>query len=147
MASTIYNATVRDLLNASLDLVNDDIRAMLVMTNTTVDTEGDAEVLDDFTTVDECDATGYARVALTGEAVTYDIANSRAEFDANDVVFSGLGGDSTRDYQGVLLYKHVDGTVGNDIAVAFIEFTNQPLTSASTQVSIPWNAEGILQMS
>ena len=105
MASAIPNSAKLRLMNGGLDLDTDDIRARLVMTNTTCDTQVDAiNDLADYTTIDPCDATGYADVQLT-ESAAADDANDRAEFDANDISFTSLGGDASRAYQGVLLYK------------------------------------------
>ena len=147
MASNIFNSALNSILNSTIDLDSDDIRARLCMNTTTCDTEKDAITdIADFTLVDVADATGYADVALTSEAVAVDDANDRSEFDAADVSFTGLSGDATRDYQGVLIYKYVDGTNANDIPIAFIDFTAD-ITSAATQVDIPWSVEGILQLS
>ena len=147
MASSIPNSALAGLINGGIDLNNDDIRGRLCMTNTTCDTEIDAiDNLSDYTTIDPGDATGNADVALASEAVTADDANDRAEFDATNLSFTGLSGDATRAYQGVLLYKYVDGTDANDIPLAFIDFASD-IPSTATQVDIPWNAEGILQLS
>lgn len=145
MASRVYNEALRAIAAGEIDLNAADIRARLVMTNTTCDTENDAKVvLSDFTTIDVADATGYADVDMSGLAVNKDDANDRAEFDANDLTFSGLSGDATRDYQGVLLYVYVDGTNGNDKAICFVDFSAD-VPKAATSVNVPWNAEGILQ--
>lgn len=145
MASVVPNSAKVRLMNGGIDLDTDDIRARLCMTNTTCDTETDAiNDLADYTTIDPADATGYADVQLT-ESVAVDEANDRAEFDATDISFSGLSGDATRDYQGVLLYKYVDGTNANDLPVAFIDFASD-IPSTATQVNVPWNSEGIIQL-
>lgn len=146
MASSIPNSALVRLLNGGMDLDTDDIRARLCMTNTTCDTEVDAiNDLADFTTIDPCDATGYADVALASEAVAADDANNRAEFDAVDLSFTGLSGNATRAIQGVLLYKYVDGTNANDLPLCFIDFASDiPLTA--TQIDVPWDAQGILQL-
>lgn len=145
MASAIPNSALVRLLAGDIDLDGDDIRARLCMTNTTCDTEVDAiNDLADYTTIDPADATGYADVALADEAVAADDPNNRAEFDATNISFTGLSGDATRDYQGVLLYKYVDGTNANDLPLCFIDFTAD-IPSTATQVDVPWNAEGILQ--
>lgn len=147
MASATPNSAKVRFFNGGLDLDTDDIRARLCMTNTTCDTEVDAiNDLADYTTIDPADATGYADVALASEAVAADDANDRAEFDATDASFTGLSGDATRAYQGVLLYKYVDGTNANDLPVAFIDFASD-IPATATQVDIPWDAEGILQLS
>jgi hypothetical protein len=145
MASVVYNEFKRASAAAEIDLNADDIRCALLMSNTTADTENDAKVfVADLTTLDECNATGYARVALTGEAVNKDDGNDRAEFDANDVSFAGLGGDASRTYVGVLLYKHVTNDADSRL-IAYVEFT-APLPLQATQVDIPWDAQGILQL-
>lgn len=147
MASAVPNSAKVRLLNGTIDLDTHDIRARLCMTNTTCDTEVDAiNNLADYTTIDPCDATGYADVALASESVAADDTNDRAEFDANDLSFTGLGGDATRNIQGVLLYKYVDGTNANDLPIAFIDFTTD-IPSTATQIDVPWDAEGILQLS
>lgn len=146
MASAIPNSFKANSAKGVIDLDSHDIRARLCMTNTTCDTEVDAiNTLSNYTTIDPCDATGYADVALTSEAVNTDDTNNRAEFDSADVSFTGLGGDATRAIQGVLIYKYVDGTNANDLPIAFIDFaTDVPATA--TQVDIAWDAEGILQL-
>ena len=143
MASVVTNEF--KLRSASAYLSGKDIRARLVMTLTTCDTENDGVAkLVDYTTIDPADSTGYADVALANEAASKDDAGDRGEIDADDVVFSGLGGDASRDYQGVLLYEFVDGTNANDIPAVFIDFaTDIPLTA--TQVTVPWDAEGLIQ--
>lgn len=147
MASVLYNSAKVGFGNGTLDWDTDDIRCALLMTNTTADTENDTITnLADFTTLDEYDGTGYSRQALASEAVNQDNANDRSEFDAADVSFTSLTGDATRDVQGALIYKHVDGTAANDIAICFIDFASD-IPSTATQIDIPWNAEGIIQLS
>jgi hypothetical protein len=144
MASVVFNIAKAGLINGTIDLNTDDIRIALLMTNTTADTEVDADTISAITTLDECDATGAARVALTGEAVNLDDPNDRAEFDANDASFTSLGGNATRDYQGVLVYKHITNDT-DAIPICFVDFSAD-VPKAATQVDIPWNAEGILQL-
>lgn len=146
MASVVYNELKRAIAAGEIDLDADDIRARLLMANTTAGSQNTGVVNPaDLTTQDKADATGYADVALASKAVNKDDANSRAEFDADDVSFSGLGGDATRNYAGVLLYKYVDGTDANDLVIAYIEFASAVVKEANT-VNVPWDAEGILHL-
>lgn len=146
MASAMPNSAKANLVNGTIDLNSHDIRARLCMTNTTCDTEVDAiNDLADYATIDPADASGYADVQLGTEAVNVDDTNNRAEFDAVDSSFTGLGGNATRDYQGVLIYKYVDGTNANDLPICFIDFAAD-IPKEATQVDIPWDAEGILQL-
>ena len=145
MASRIYNEALRAIAAGEIDLNASDIRARLCMTNTTADTENDAVVyLADITAIDVCDATSYADIDMASLAVNKDDPNDRAEFAAANLVFAGLGGNATRDAQGVLLYVYVDGTNANDKAIAFIDFTAD-ITKFATQITVPWDAQGILQ--
>lgn len=145
MASAVPNNAKTRLIDGTIDLNTHDIRVALLMTNTTADTEVDAiNFIDDYTTLDECDATGYARVALTGEAVNTDDTNDRAEFDANDASFTGLSGNATRAIQGALIFKHVTNDT-DSIPIAFIDFASD-IPATATQIDIPWDAQGILQV-
>lgn len=142
MASVIYNEFKRANMAGEIDMNANDIRAYLCMSNTTCDTENDGKIdLADFTTIDKGDASGAAAVALGSETVTKVDASDRAEFSSSNVVFSGLGGNATRDYVGMLLFKYVDGTDANDLAVAYIEFS-APVVKEATQVTVNCPASG-----
>lgn len=145
MASAIPNSAKERLLNGGIDLNTDDIRARLVMSNTTCGSAVDnINDLADYT-VDVCDSTGYADIALT-ESVSVDNTNDRAEFDATDISFTGLGGDASRNIVGCLIYKYVDGTDANDIPVCYLEF-GTAVNSSATQIDVTWNENGLLQLS
>ncbi|QDT46195.1 hypothetical protein Pan258_02120 [Symmachiella dynata] len=143
MVSLVNNYAKGKMWDGTIDLNTDDIRSALLMTNTTADTEGNVQLMNAYTTLDECDATGYARVALVAEAVNIDTVNNRAEFDANDLSFTGLGGNATRAIQGVLLYKHITNDT-DSLPIVFIDFTSDIPTTA-TQIDVPFDAQGILQ--
>lgn len=146
MASQVYNEAKRAILAGEIDFDTDDIRVQLLMTNTTADTENDAIVdLADFTTLDEMDGANYAVKALTTEAVNKDDTNDRAEFDADDVTYTALG-NGTRNVQGALIYKHVDGTDANDLVLFWVEFASSQAPGGN-DFTITWDAEGILQLS
>lgn len=147
MASKIPNSALANLINGTIDLNTSDIRARLCMTNTTCDTEIDAiNNLSNYTTIDVCDASGYADVALNTETVTANDTDNRADFDtASNIVFSGLGGNATRDFQGILLYKYVDGTNANDIPLMFVDFTTD-IVKEATQVTVPSSTTNLLQV-
>lgn len=143
MASIVFQNAVKLMMSGDLDLNTHDIRVALLSTNTTADTENDVTLMNGFSTLDECDATGYARVALTGEAVTHDTANDRAEFDANDASFTGLSGNATRAIQGALIFRHVTNDT-DSVPICFVDFTSD-IPATATQIDIPWNVEGVLQ--
>jgi hypothetical protein len=74
MVSFVYHKALTAILNGNIDWDANDLRALLVMTNTTADTETDVQFISDFTTLDEMDGTNYVRKQLT-EAVNEDLAN------------------------------------------------------------------------
>jgi hypothetical protein len=147
MASAIPNSALANLINGTIDLNTDDIRARLCMTNTTCDTEIDAiSNLTSYTTIDASNATGYADVQLDTETVTANDVNNRGDFDtATDIVFAGLGGDASRDYQGILLYKYVAGGDANCIPIAFVDFTAD-IPATATQVTVPSATTNLIQV-
>jgi hypothetical protein len=146
MASVFTNSAKAAFAAGQFNWGVDDFRFRLCMTNTTCDTENDGIVtLSNYTTIDVCNSGGYADIAATAEVVNKDDPNDRAECDAADVTFAGLAGNASRAIQGCLIYKFIDGTNANDLAVAYVDFTaTAPATS--TSITIPWSAEGILQL-
>ncbi len=143
MASVIYNEFKRANAAGEIDLNADDIRVALLMNTTTADTQNDGMInLNDFTTLGEHGTAG--RKALANEAVNKDDANDRAEFDADDVTWTSLAAGANP-VQGVLVYKHVDGTDANDLVIAFIDFGADKNPDGS-DFTVQWDAEGILQL-
>lgn len=144
MASLFFNVAKKGLMDGSIDLDTDDIRVALVMTNTTTDTEQTVTTVSGFATLDECNATGYSRQVIGGKSVTQDNANHRGVFSGNQVVFSGLSGDASRNIQGALIYKHV-GADSSNIPICFSEFTT-PVPKEATSITVPWPGTGILYL-
>jgi hypothetical protein len=145
MASLVYNVLKAGNMAADIDLDGDDIRAILVMANTTAGADPDKATITAITTLDEADPTsGYARITCTGETVTQDDANDRAEFTTDNLSYAGLSGDATRNYAGVLFYKHVTDD-DDSIPLFYAEFAS-PAALGATQVDIACPAEGWLQL-
>lgn len=125
MASFIFNEFKRANAAGEIDLNADDIRVLLAMTNTTIDTENDGIVnLDDFATLDEFDGANYVRKALANEAVNKDDAADRAEFAADNVTWAALGA-GTRDIAGALVFYHNTNDAAS-VPIAWIEFSATP---------------------
>lgn len=131
------------MMSGDMDLNADDMRAILCMTNTTADTDVDADNTGTYT-LDEMDGTNYARQALANEAVNIDDANDRAEFDADDISIATLG-NGTRQMQGCLVHEFVTDDAGS-FPLCFVEFSSTINPGGST-FSVSWNAEGIVQLS
>lgn len=143
MASFVYTHAKYLLATGGIDLATADIRVMLVMTNTTADTEKDVEFVGDFTTLDEYDGANYARKALT-EAVNQDDANDRAEFDATDIQWAALG-VGTRQAQAMVVFKHDTNDAGST-PIAYIDSGGFPFSGNGGDVDVAWNSEGIIQL-
>lgn len=145
--SFAYNEAKRAFFAGEINLASDDIRVMLVMSDTTCDTEDDADTFAGFTTIDELSATGYTTngVALTGEAIGEDSPNDRAEFTANNASWTGLA-DGVRQVVAAILYKW-NTTQADSEPLAYIDdgAAGFPFDGGDADVTIQWNAEGILQ--
>lgn len=86
---TVYNNFKEQLLLGTIDLANDTLKMMLV-TGHSLDIDNDASYSD--VSGDEESGTGYTAggETLTGQSVTQNNTDNRAEFDANDVTWTGL---------------------------------------------------------
>lgn len=145
MANFAYNHLKHLLATAGIDFGTADLRMLLVMSNTTVDTEDDAVNLAGFTTIDEYDGANYARADLAGVSVAKDATNNRSEVTFTAPTFSSLGA-GTRQCQAAVVYLHVDGTAANDIPLFYIDTGGFPFDGSGTDVTISPNAEGALQV-
>lgn len=143
MPSNVKNIAKGRTWSADMDLNADDMRLLLLMTNTTADTDVDLDNTSGYT-LDECDGANYARAALANEAVNIDDANDRAEFDADDVVFTSLG-NGTRQLQGALIHEHITNDAGS-FPFVWVEFAATINPGGST-LTLAWNAEGVAQQS
>lgn len=144
-----YTGAKERLAKGDLDFdeAGNDIRVMLVMTNTTADTDQDALTLSGITTLDEYDGAGYSRAALASQVVTRDDANNRAEVSATSPVsFGATVAAGTRQAAGALVYRHVDGTAANDQPIAYIDTGGFPLNGGGGPFELAINAEGLLQV-
>lgn len=150
MANFVYDHAKYLLATGALDLSTADMRMLLVMTNSTADTEKDKATFAGFTTLDEYDGSGYASpgVALASEAVAEDNANNRAEFTSAAAVFTAIGA-GTRQCLGAVLYKFVTA-LSSSIPVVYIDTVSGspsfPFTGNGSNVTLTPNAEGWLQV-
>src|SRR5687767_42349 len=140
MASHLFNRAKVRTWSGDMDLNGDDIRILLLMTNTTADTQNDGVTqTSDITTLDEDDGANYVRVALANEAVNLDDANDRAEFDSDDPSWTALG-NGTRQIQGALIHEHVTSDALS-FPTVWVEFPATVNPGGST-FTILVNAEG-----
>ena len=147
MANFLYVIAKTGLLDGSIDLNTHDIRCLLVMTNTTADTENTKTTLSGFTTLDEMDGAGYTRQTLTGEAVAADNTNNRGEFTASDITFASVSA-GTRNVAGAILYRHITNDT-DAIPIAYIDTAGTlafPFVPNGGSIKIAANAQGLVQV-
>lgn len=147
MADFAYTRAKRNIALGDIHFDSDDIRIILLMTNTTTDTEEDKATINDFTTLDEFDGSNYstgAGVQLANQAVNEDTANDRAEFDADNVTFSSIGA-GTRNIQGCVILWWA-GTFAASVPVLWIDSGGFPFTANGGDLTVSWNLEGICQI-
>jgi hypothetical protein len=117
MATLWFQGFYDDLLAGNVS--GADIRSILVMTDTTCDTDETAQVMSDFVDIDECDGVGYAELDHTVSSNAYDGTDDRWEIHVGaGENYDGGGGTisgASRDVQGHVIYRYVDGTDANDV--------------------------------
>lgn len=150
MASFVYTKRFTELLSGAINFTSDDIRAILVDSGTTLDTEPDIDTFAGATTVSEITATNYSSggSALAGEAVNEDLPNDRAEFDATDLTWASLGGAVNDTIEAIVIYKWITN-LNSSKPIAYLDsaaISSLPLTTNGGDVTFQWNAEGILQL-
>lgn len=142
MASFAYNVAGKALLDKLLAGAAPTLRIRLVMTNTTVDTENDAkDSLDDFTTMDTHDGSGYVDKTLASITTAQDDANNRSTLDCADVTWTALGA-GTRAIEGAILFLENSGAESGRIPLAFFDTTN--ISSNGGDVTLTINSAGLL---
>lgn len=128
MANALYTPFVNSYLTQAANQVDfdaDDIRVILV---------DNADYTVNLTTHDFLDdvpgAGRVATAALTGESV------SGRTFDANDLTFTAVSGDSV---ESIVIYKHT-GTESTSRLIAYIDTaTNLPVTPNGGDITITWD--------
>lgn len=129
-----YNEAKRALAEGEIDLASDDIRVLLVMGNTTADTEDDVNTISGFGTLDECDGANYVRKALASEAVNEVPASDKATLTADNPVWTALGTGS-RSVVGAVIYKHVTGDA-DSIPLFYLDGGSFPFNGGGADVTL-----------
>lgn len=154
MASFIYTVSKTDIAEGVLDFreAGADLRVILVMTDTTADTEEDTATITNFSTLDEFDGADYTQSAAAASAkidnqvAREDLTNNRNEFDGDDIVL-GAQRVGTRLITGAVLLRFVTN-FASSVPVAYIDFSTTPGNFAAngSTITITWNTEGIIQI-
>jgi len=91
-------------------------------------------------------ATGYTAGgnALASKAITQDNTNDRAELDAADLTFSSIGNGSNDSFNQIIIWKD---TTTPSTSPLVAHATISSTTTNGGDVTLQWDAEGILQLS
>jgi hypothetical protein len=149
----IPNRTKAELLRGAIDLASDTVRIALLKAATEYDADPAAhefvdDVLDGGTTGEELTDTNYSRQTITGTTVDQDDTDDEAEWQADNIRFSNLGGSET--VEAVLIYKQVggdDSTPSDDPIIRIIDDDDVTDLEADTDggdFEILWSDDGIL---
>jgi len=144
MTSFVYQRFKEKTAQAAVNWGSADFRLLLAMTNTTADTEKNANTISGFTTLDECNGSSYARVDLAGVTLVRDDGNAIVYLDATDATFATLGA-GTRQNQGAVLYVHVTNDT-DSYPAAWIDSGGFPFDGTGANNVVQWNALGIVQI-
>lgn len=138
---TLHNPFKLALFNGGVNLANgQDVLKAILVSGYTPDIDNDAGYAD--VSADEYGAgSGYTvgGETLTSQATSQDSANDRAKFDADNVVWSGLGPLSPATPSHMILY---DDTHGSDLNI--LNFELGTTATNGGDYTVAWHADGII---
>lgn len=144
MASFSFNGAKEALAKGTLDMEDDTLMVLLV--GTSYDGDADNIYVDDITTLDELDTSGYVgahggagRKALN-VTVTRDDANDQAEIDAVDIVWSSIGSPTSDTVNAALIYRVGTSDDTDALNIISLDLTNTPTNGGN--ITLQFNAEG-----
>lgn len=127
--SNWYGPALAALGNGTLTLdASTTLKAALVSSSYTPD--ADHQFLSSIT--GELTGSGYARVALTTVAVTYDTATNRAKITADPIVFASMSGT----FRYLVIFNDT-GTAGTSALVKWTNFTTDQSVTSGTVTATP----------
>ena len=147
----VPNAAKADLLRGAFDLSTDTIRVLLLDNSTayTFDPDAHTFVSDVLAAGTEMSGTGYARKTVAGQSVTADNTDDEGVFDGDNVTWQDINAGTI---QAVVVYKQVgvdDTTPGDDPVINVLDdsaVSDLPLPTNGSDVTVVWNAEGIINL-
>ncbi len=156
MASFMYNLAAKELADGSLDFIGDTIKVMLVTSSYVADKDDD--YVDESGPNDPIDheltGTGYTagwggagRLTLTiaGGQITEDDANDRAEIDSTtNPTWTGISAGTAA---AVILIREGGANDTDSLLICYIDTGGFPVVTGGGDLTINWNAEGIIQLS
>lgn len=139
-----YNRGKAEIANGGTDYLTGTIKVMLVTATYVFNV--DHNTVSQIT--NELSGTGYVggfqgsgRKLLASKAVTQDDVNNRAEFDAADVTWTAINAGVAA---AAVMFRELTSDALSPL-LAYLDFTG--VTTNGGDLTLQWNAEGILQMS
>lgn len=131
-------------MDGTIDLGADTIQVMLVTSSYTPNADHDFIDLGGSDAVSaELSGSGYSRKTLASKSISEDDTNDRAEFDAADVTWSSIDAGTAA---AAVVFKST-GVDTTSVIIAYIDTGGFPITTNGGDLTVTWNAEGIIQLS
>jgi len=145
MASLVFNVGKTVIADGTVDLLTDVLRVMLV-DSTYVPDADDAHIgIASGARAAELSGSGYVADGelLSNRAVNQDDGNDRAEFDDTaDMTWTGIDAGTAA---AAVIYLD-SGTDSTSWPICYIDTGGFPVVTNGGDLTIQWNAEGILQL-
>jgi hypothetical protein len=155
MANSWYTRGLGAIMNGSLNLDTDTLKVVLVDSGYTFDKDHDF-ISSGAGTVggEELSGTGYTagfggagRKTIANTTVSFDDTNNRAELDGDNVVWTAINAGTAK---AAIIVKEVTSDA-DSILIAYIDTVSSgptfPVATNGGDLTIAWDAEGILQLS
>ncbi len=149
--SLVYNQFKHLEANGTIDLLTDTIKVLLVG-STYSSTADDSFVNPSIAGGQELSGTGYAggyggsgRKTLSSKVITRDDVNDRAEFSAAPVTWTAINAGTAAGAV-IIRERSLTGDTMSEL-IAYINTGGFPITTNGGDLTLTWNAEGILQLS
>lgn len=149
--SLVYNKFKNEVMDRTIDLSGGVIKVMLV-TSSYVANENDdfLEERADDANEHELSGTGYTagfgssdRRTLASKVFTEDDTNNRGEFDDTaDITWTAIDAGTVA---GIIVYNHLTSDLLSAM-ICYIDTGGLPIVTNGGDLTIQWNAEGILQL-
>ncbi len=135
---------------APLELLLDRIVPGLMKTTYSIDIDADLQY--DDISASGIVATNYiepgnaSSVELGTKATTVDNTNDRAEFDAADTVYTSHGNGANDTFDQIVITREQDASISEANTQLIAHTTVSSTTTNGGNITLVWNAEGILQI-
>lgn len=88
---------------------------------------------------------GAGRLTLASKTLAVDQANDRAEFDAADITWTSISQAASETWSALMMVKEITNDAASPVIHKIDTATGLPLTPNGSDITVTWNAEGILQ--